>query len=354
MIRSKIVARYFVISDYLVFPQYERDGQRYDIQVLPQIIGSQARVQHIRDNSISHTVLQNRTLVSISRQIEVKVVYFNWGTGNILIKATGLREAYKIARAFQTYLTVFCEVTPNEDRFGDYLIELSHIPQFSWTDEDLARAVTSRQNLEPLSGILPLYTGQYLFAHYLSDVEKYVPIIYHDVHISNSTAHLDQSYALFYGLMSESYYYYHYARDRVVQSQDELLKDYLEHKPKYELAFLAAFKAIELLIGNGNINKSRLKSVFQSNPYTLIKHDSVWERFHEIFAKKPQHCSFEELLEHFLDMRNVVAAHGNRKPPKHFLITSDNLFEIQRFASHLIHQAIESHLLQINPPNQTT
>jgi hypothetical protein len=342
-----------VICDYLVFPQYEQVGQRYDIQVLPQIRDRQARVQYIQDNGIPYTAFQNRTLVSISRQKEVKLVYFNQGTGNILIKATGLREAYRISRAFQTYLTIFCEVTPNEDRLGDYLIELSQIPQFSWTDEDLAKAMTSSQNFEPVSEILPLYTGQYLFAHYLSDAAKYVPIIYHDIHISDSTAHLDQSYALFYGLMSGSYYHYHYARDRVVQSQDELLKDYLEHKPKYELAFLAAFKAIELLIGNGNINKSRLKSVFQSNPYSLIKHDNVWERFHEIFAQKPQYCSFEELLEHFLDMRNVVAAHGNRKPPKHFLITPDNLFEIQRFASHLIHQAIESHLLQANPPNQT-
>lgn len=348
---SKILARYFAISDYLVFPQYEQDGLRYDIQILPQIRGSQARLQYIQDNKIPHAVLRNRTLVSVTRQIEIKLVYFNWGTGNILIKATGLREAYRIARAFQTYLTIFCEVTPNEDRFGDYLIELSQIPRFSWTDEDLARALSSTQDFEPVSGTLPLYTGQYLFAYYFSDVAKYVPIIYHDAHISESASHLDQSYALFYGLMSGSYYHYYYARERVIQSRDRLLKDYLEHKSKYELAFLAAFKAIELLVGNGNINKSRLKSVFQSNPYTLIRQDSVWERFHEIFTKKPQYCSFEELLEHFLDMRNVVAAHGNRKPPKHFLITPDNLFEIQRFASHLIHQAVESHLLRMNPPN---
>ncbi len=345
------MARYFVISDYLVYPQYEQDDRRYDIQILPQLKDSEARVQYIQDNNISHTVLHNRTLISISKHIEIKVVYFAYGTGNILIKATGLRKAYQLAKAFQTYLSIYCEVVPNGDRFNDYLIELSQIPQYAWNYEDLARSISSNSDFDLVSEVLPLRSGQFLFAHYLSDVAKYVPIIYEDVHILDSTAHLDQSYALFYGLMSGSYYHFHYARDRVLQSNDELLKDYLEHKPKYELAFLAAFKAIELLIGKGNLNKSNLKSIFRSQPYSLIQHDSVWERFHEIFAQKPRYCSFEEILEHFLDMRNVVAAHGNRKPPKSFLITPDNLFEIQRFASHLIHQAIESHVSQSVPSN---
>jgi len=334
------LARYFVISDYLVYPQYERDGQRYDNQTLPQIKDSRARVQYIQKNNIPYTVLHNRTLVSISKHLEIKVVYFAYGTGNILVKATGLRKAYQLAKAFQTYLSIYCKIMPNPDRFNEYLIEMSHIPEYSWTDKDLARSASSKKILDIESTVLPFKTGLFLFTHYLSDAAKYVPIIYEDLHISDSTAHLEQSYALFDGLM----YYSDYKRYRGFQSDDEILKNYLEHKPKYELAFLAAFKAIELLIGNGNLNKSRLKSVFQSQPYSLIQSNSVWERFHEIFAQKPRHYSFEEILENFLDMRNIVAAHGNRKPPKRFLITPDNLFEIQRFATYLIHLAIESHL----------
>lgn len=350
-IRSITLTRYFVISDYLVFPQYEEDGHKYDIQVLPQRKGAEARVRYLRDNDIPISVLRNRTLVSISKNTELKVVYFSHGSGNILIKATGLRSAYQLARAFQTYLTVYCEVPPDDDRTDDYLIELSQMPHHWWDEEQLANSIVSKQSLDPGSIVLPLTTGRYLFAGYLTDVPKYVPIIYGDVHISEATAHLDQSYALFYGLMSGSYYHFHYARDRVEQSRDIRLKNYLEHRPRYELAFLAAFKAIELLIGNGNLKNATIDSAFRSNPYTLIKPSEVWERFHEIFVQKPRFSSFRVLLKQFLDMRNVVAAHGNRRPPKNFLITQDNIYEIQRFASYLIYLAIESRLRQTTHPH---
>lgn len=342
----KTLARYFLISDYLVFPQYEHDGQRYDEQTVPQLPDVETRENYIEEKEyLDISILRNRTLISISKHIELKIVYFNYGTGNIMVKATGLREAYRLARAFQTYLTILCEITPNGDRLEDYLIEVSQIPQYWWNDEQLAMHLVSEGVLGDSTLVSTLQSGQYLFAHYLHDATKYVQVIYQDLHILEASAHLDQSYALFFGLMSGSYYHYHYSRDRVLLSRDELLKDYLENKAKYELAFLAAFKAIERLFGNSNINKAKVRSVFQSQPYSLIKHDSDWESFHEIFSQKPQHRTFEEMLKHFLEMRNIVAAHGNQRPPQNFLITQDNLFEIQRFASHLIYQAIESCLL---------
>lgn len=339
------MTRYFLISDYLAYPQYQRDGRRWDEQTIPHLQDAQAISRYIEENEhLDFSVLRTRTVLSISKYIELKIVYFKYGKGNVLIKATGLREAYRLARAFQTYLTILCEVTPNEERLEDYLIEISRIPQYWWNDEQLARHLVSEGVLDSSTLVTTLQSGQYLFAHYLQDAAKHVQIIYQDLHISEASAHLDQSYALFHGLMSGSYYHYHYSGDRVLMSRDDLLKDYLENKAKYELAFLAAFKAIERLFGNSNFRKAQIESIFQSQPYGKIKQDDDWQSFHEIFSHKPEHRTFEEMVVHFLEMRNIVAAHGNRKPPQGFLITQDNLFEIQRFTSHLIYLAIESHL----------
>jgi hypothetical protein len=48
---------------------------------------------------------------------------------------------------------------------------------------------------------------------------------------------------------------------------------------------------------------------------------------------------YKEVITHFLDLRNAVAAHANPKPP--FILNEDQLFEIQKLADSMIADLIK-------------
>ena len=50
-------------------------------------------------------------------------------------------------------------------------------------------------------------------------------------------------------------------------------------------------------------------------------------------------------------MRNIVAAHGNIRPPKDFWISEDNVFEIQVFLSELILKAYQHFVKNVSNDN---
>jgi hypothetical protein len=138
--------------------------------------------------------------------------------------------------------------------------------------------------------------------------------------------------------MSGSYYEAHYARERRQAPQWFLEKLYLENRPKYEVAFVAAFKAMERLFQKAGFRDVELGNIFARLPYPSIRSNTVYTRKHEVFSRQKEKISYEDMAAHFLRLRNTVAAHGNRKPPER--ISEDSIFEIQRFVSELFFRAI--------------
>jgi len=74
--------------------------------------------------------------------------------------------------------------------------------------------------------------------------------------------------------------------------------------------------------------------------YETVKPTNTYRRFHEVFSNQVENIPYTELIEHFLRLRNVVAAHGNQNPPEQYKIIEDNTFEIQLFLEHLINNVV--------------
>ena len=141
--------------------------------------------------------------------------------------------------------------------------------------------------------------------------------------------------------MPGSYYSSNYIWERKKLTRWDLEKRYLEMRPRYEVAFLAAFKAIERFLRVNDIKKHSLEKSFKKLPYPNVKCSSKYSRFHEIFSGLPKRTTNGEIIGHFLNIRNIVAAHANQNPPPRFIVSEDSLFEIQLFVKHLIFGALD-------------
>jgi hypothetical protein len=149
-----------------------------------------------------------------------------------------------------------------------------------------------------------------------------------------------ESRFLFCGFMVGSYYGCHYVNDRRAVPGWEIEKRYFESRYRYETAFIAAFKGIERLFGVNQIKKSNLETVLETRRTFGIAPETRYTRYHEIFSGHEKHLTYSDLLAHFLDLRNIVAAHGNRNPPECAKLIEDNVFEIQLFLQELLSKAI--------------
>jgi len=154
--------------------------------------------------------------------------------------------------------------------------------------------------------------------------------------------HLNQSLALFFGFMASSYYSSHYMHERKMLSHWDLKKHYFEQRARFEVAFLAAFKAIERFLQDNDLRKGTVSRALTRLRYKDIKPDTKYVRWFEIYSGYPRRSTYCEMIKHFLEMRNVVAAHGNRNPPRRFFISQDNLYEIQAFVAEMFCKAIDA------------
>ena len=95
--------------------------------------------------------------------------------------------------------------------------------------------------------------------------------------------HFSESKKLFSGSMTSSYYHFHYKYDRKALKKWELEKRYLEMRYRYEIAFTAAFKGIESLLGVNYIKKHEIKRLLDNLNSTIISYDNHYAKRHEIF-----------------------------------------------------------------------
>lgn len=330
------MARYYLVSDYLV-PVYSEGGGmlgRCNIDSHEELLDL-CRSYGIKPS-------RNYCVLSIKPRLQVRAVFYAYILGLLMIKAPNRREAYSLATAIQAFFSVCFGYVPRVDRSTYFLNELNRVPQPSWTEEDLLNALREANPGLTRLALADLRSGVYIQHDQIQLLPEYVKVIYGDQHLNEAITHLNQSYVLFYGHMTDSYYHFHYRHERLSQSRSILEKRYLENRPRYEIAFLAAFKAIERFLRVNDVKKHEVERAFGRLPYSNISYDTEYTRWYEIFSGLPQKTTYGELVKHFLEIRNVVAAHANRKPPPRFMISEDSICEIQQFISELFFMALDS------------
>ena len=119
---------------------------------------------------------------------------------------------------------------------------------------------------------------------------------------------------------------------------------YFEYRARFELAIVAAFKAVEAMFGGVQIREDTLDKKFNSIPYTRITPRARYRRYHEVFRGERRTACYRHMILHFLKIRNTTAAHSNRTPPQSLMVTEDTVYEIQWFVSELVLQALRSKL----------
>lgn len=285
---------------------------------------------------------KNFTLISLGNNQWVKVVFIEYDLGVLIIKTKGRNSAYQIGNLLKSYLSVFEHVGFPDDRQYFYLQEIEIIPKQSQSWEKLFPRMPFAIDADPQLLSNELHSGPVLLENHLNAVKENIPKLLLDARLAESLDHLVTSYSLFYGNMSGSYYYYHYSRDRKRASKSTMQKKYFENRHKYELAFLAAFKGIERFLKGSDFKSNEVVELIQGLPYGKIKEMRTYTRFHEVFSKQPKITTLDDMVKRFLKLRNVTAAHANRNPPIDFLITEDQIIEVQLFLKNMIGMGMDS------------
>jgi hypothetical protein len=327
------MARYFLLNGVLV-PIYRGDGAI-------SLAGS-ATAEETREYYILHGITPPKTyrLATIGNSA-LYVAYFFVDQGRLVIKAATRREGYIIATAVQAYLSLICDIERDHDSDSWWLFELGQLPHPEWSIQELLAAVTDDDVPQSPFDSTDLLRGVVLQAGQLELMPQYLSTLVGDRAIAEAYRHLSLSRALFAGTMNASYYHFHYRHDRRRTRRSTIEKRYLEGRERYELALVAAFKCIERLFGVNDVKRAELGKIFGSLPYRRIKQRGVYTRRFEIFSGHNKRTTVGDMLLHFLNLRNVVGAHGNRSPPKDFFISEDNIYEVQSFAEELIMMAME-------------
>ena len=159
--------------------------------------------------------------------------------------------------------------------------------------------------------------------------------------IADALVHLEQSHYIVSGFMTGSYYCAHYRWDRRFENKYLREKKYFENRTRYDLAFVSAFRSVESILGKSQVRKHEIKASLTNldSQYGTHFSSTKWVSHHEVFSGMRKFRSYEEVISHFLDLRNAVAAHANPKPP--FILNEDQLFEIQNLAESMIADLIK-------------
>jgi len=293
--------------------------------------------------SVNVSLPRNYTLLKVDG-LELKVVYHNVDEGHLLIKAPSRREAYSVANAIRGLLSNLEGLFPDDRGDTFFLQELTKVPKPNWLKEDLIKSLKTSLSYPPdIFWELELQKGYVVDKDTLNNLVKFLPFIIRDTDLRESLDHLLESRFLVCGFMTGSYYTCHYRTDRFAISRSQLEKIYLEKCHRFETAFVAAFKGIERYFRVNQIKEDGIERLFRNIKYDGVAFGTPTRRIFEIFSGLSTKTSYGELIAHFLRIRNAVAAHGNREPPRELVVSEDNILEIQSFLWELIWKALETH-----------
>ncbi len=278
----------------------------------------------------------NYTLIKITPRIEVKIVYCNVDVGFFLLKAPSRREAYFLANAIRGFYGIFYGWLPPSDEDTYFLYEIGKIPQSSWLERDLLDSLWPHYYATDIFVKTSLSSIVVIDNQSLDGLSEFLENIYCHDFIVESMNHLMESRRIYWGHMTPSYYHFHYRRDRPLKKKWEIEKEYLEMRYKYESSFVASFKGIESLLDKNGFKKREIRKLLKWFDCPKISYDEYYLRRHEIFLGLKKKIKYGELIEHFLKIRNVVAAHNNKRPPREFNLSQDNVIEIQLFLQNIL------------------
>lgn len=281
---------------------------------------------------------QNYTFLELKQDVKIYIAYHKSNKiflGNFVIETNSMAEAYHVADIIKGFYNVFYSWSPRV--VGFYLKKLRNIPNAKWTTADVNNAIIDEDiSIDSKS----VDNGQVLIGESLEHLKCMFTKFYTNDNLCESLNHLSESRYLFDGFMTDSYYECHYKNDRAEMPEWLKEKMFYENRYRYQSAFIAAFKGIESFFKVNDFKEREIERLFNNINYHDINFDTIYKRRFEIFLGEPKEIKYGELLAHFLKLRNVVAAHHNKKPP--VIITEDNIHEIQAFLLELICKALES------------
>lgn len=258
----------------------------------------------------------------------------------LMVSAYSQRKAYALASPFRSYANVYLGCAPDDSPY-EFLVELTRRPPMTATARDIARLHRqlwpSPRDPDLLSSALR--SGSGLRHPQIRSACKFVARISAVPQLIAALTHLDRSHSLFGGYMTSSYYYYHYRHDRRLESAYLREKKYLEDRTRYDLAFLSAFRALEALLGTSQIKDHEIgrRLLALDQKFATSFSSAHWKSYHEVFSSGRRQWRFEELIRHYLRVRNAVAAHANPNPP--FTLKEDQVLEVQSLVERMLYDA---------------
>jgi len=320
---------YYLVSDYSVPVYIDYQGTSYINNI---VSFDEKRRYYIKQR---RNLPSNYTIARFDKHTYIRVVFYNVDNGLFLIKAGNQRIAYEVVRALDGYFFLVTGGTPNYDRCLPKLIEIYKVPQSDWNIDRLFKEL-SQMNMEMMkTDVYKLRSSPFIQAHEMQLLAPCVERIYSDRRLNEALYHLGYSRFLCYGFMVGSYYNCHYRHDRQSMSKHLIQKQYFENRERYELAFLSAFRGIEGFLNVNQIKRPDIDRSLLKLQTANIKPDTKYHRRHEIFSGSCRDVTYHDIIDHFLEIRNTVAAHANPSPPSDLIISEDSVMEIQLLLSEL-------------------
>ena len=284
-------------------------------------------------NRAKHKKSQTHVFLKLSPKKSIYISFHDLSeNGHFLIKANSRKDAYYIADIIRGFYTIFYGWLATQNDITFYLEEFQKIPKTNWGEKGMIEAMKESYPF--------IKSGCIISKDSLNDLKDFISKVYNDPDLCESMNHLLESRFLFNGFMTDSYYYFDYPREREHVPKWIMHKKYFENKYRYETAFVAAFKGIERYFKVNGFKKTEIRNLFNSVNYNNVTFDTTYTRWYEIFLGAHKKISYGKLLNHFLVLRNAVAAHGNKKPP--IPLIEDNIYEIQLFLVELISKAVHA------------
>lgn len=282
------------------------------------------------------------TLLRIKPKGTLRVVFCGGPAGNLLLSGLDEESAFEVIDAIEGYLAL-TEGWVRGDSDLPSFYALARVPNRSWNDErlllELQQESPDLSDLQAKIQVKQIRSGIALHDAQQHNLQQYVTRIMDNPSLRESLRYFRESRRTFNGYMTGSYYHFHYRHDRRSMRARQLERKYRHYRAQYETAFVAAFKALERLLGVNQI-RNQSDSLLDCLKPDVIRSNASYRRMHEIFRELPQDTTYGEMAAHFLQIRNIVAAHANRSPPTKFAISEDNLYEIQYFLSDLYYAVI--------------
>ncbi len=327
------MATYYLVADYLIPVYIENEGSLGLTNCKPD----ERRAYFVKRGL---KLPKNYTIARLTQKTSVRVVFFEINHGLFLIEATNQPTAYRVLTALDGFFYLTKGDVPSLDRSIPKLNELKRMPNSNWTQDKLIEELRDRNIEINPTDVYGFHSGWVVQQYYMRLLGPGIEAIYPNVHLLEALSHLGHSRYLFYGYMVGSYYHCNYKHERNELSRHQMQKKYFENRERYELSFVSAFKGIERILKVGQIRRHEIGDRLTGLGIPDIQPETMYRRWHETFSGYKKNISYSDIIRHFLDIRNAVAAHANPSPPDRFLISEDSLMEVQLFLSELCNSVL--------------